>query len=201
MRNLPLLHRTRLSRTVIGACALAAASTLVLSACSQGDSGKDGKDGKDKVASLGDKNSASGASGGDKNTSEKAAGEKGDLVKYAGCMREHGIDMPDPDPGSGGMMHAMPAQGGPDAKKMEDASNACRKWLPNGGEVSEKDKAKFRENNLKMAECLREHGLNVPDPGPDGGMGFRLDAGTDPQKTDEAFKACSPGADGTAVKP
>ncbi|MDI2124882.1 hypothetical protein [Yinghuangia seranimata] len=189
MRNLPLLHRTRMARTITGTAALAMASALMLTACGGGDSG--GKK-DDKVASLGDK-------GGSQSPGavEKAAGEKGDMVKYAGCMRDHGIDMPDPSSDGSMMAQAIPADSG-DNKKMEDASNACRKWLPNGGEVSEKDKAEQREQSLKMARCLREHGMNVPDPG--SGEGLAIDMGADKDKADAAFKACAPnGAGGVTV--
>ncbi|WP_436772721.1 hypothetical protein [Yinghuangia sp. YIM S09857] len=178
MRNLPTLHRGRLHRAVTGTAAVAFACVLTLSACSKdGGSGKDGD-----VASLGDKDKNAGA------PPEAAAGEKGDMVKYAQCMRENGIDMPDPNADGSMMAQAIPADGGPEAAKMETASNACRKWLPNGGEITEKQKAEMRESNLKMAKCLREHGLNVPDPGPDGGMA--LDLGSDQAKADEAMKAC-----------
>ncbi|MGW0660011.1 hypothetical protein [Streptodolium elevatio] len=178
MRNLPTLHRGRLHRAVTGTAAVAFACVLTLSACAK-DGGSD-KDGD--VASLGDKDKNAGA------PPEAAAGEKGDMVKYAQCMRDNGVDMPDPNADGSMMAQAIPADGGPEAAKMETASNACRKWLPNGGEITEKQKAEMRESNLKMAQCLREHGLNVPDPDPDGRMA--LDLGSDQAKADEAMKAC-----------
>ncbi|HSA51637.1 MAG TPA: hypothetical protein VLH10_16200 [Yinghuangia sp.] len=179
MRNHRMLHRGRLHRAVTGAAALAFACVLSLSACSKGGDSDTGND----VASIGDKG---------KNTSapaEAAAGEKGDMVKYAQCMRDNGVDMPDPAADGSMMAQARPADGSADMTKMENASNACRKWLPNGGEITEKQKAEMREQNLKMAQCLREHGLNVPDPGPDGGTA--LDLGADQAKVDEAMKACA----------
>ncbi|MGR7001834.1 hypothetical protein ACU686_33680 [Yinghuangia aomiensis] len=187
MRNLPTRHRTRLHRTTAGAGAAVLALLLVLSACSSGGS----DDGKDGVASLGDQGKGSSV------PPKAAAGEKGDMVKYAGCMREHGIDMPDPNADGSMAAMAMPAAGGADSaemKKMEDASNACRTWLPNGGEVSEKDKAAQRENDLKLAKRLREHGMDVPDPQPgQNGLTIAQDA-SDPNKSDAAFKACMPGS-------
>ncbi|MEU8137599.1 hypothetical protein [Streptodolium elevatio] len=179
MRNLPTLHRGRLHRAVTGTAAVAFACVLTLSACAKDGGGSD-KDGD--VASLGDKDKNAGA------PPEAAAGEKGDMVKYAQCMRDNGVDMPDPNADGSMMAQAIPADGGPEAAKMETASNACRKWLPNGGEITEKQKAEMRESNLKMAQCLREHGLNVPDPDPDGRMA--LDLGSDQAKADEAMKAC-----------
>ncbi|NUU21975.1 MAG: hypothetical protein HOV68_10755 [Streptomycetaceae bacterium] len=172
-----------------GSAALAVGAVLTLSACSGGSD--DGKD--DQVASLGDQGGP-GAS----TPPEAAAGEKGDMVKYAGCMREHGVDMPDPA-ADGSMMaaQAVPAPGSADETKMNDATAACRKWLPNGGEVSEKDKAEQREKQLKMAQCLREHGMDVPDPGPDGGLTIAL--GDDQAKADAAMKACGGEGGGAAA--
>lgn len=190
MRNLPPMHRSRLRRTFGGTSALALSALLVLSACSSGGSDDDGK-----VASLGDKDKTASAPAGG------AAGEKGDMVKYAGCMRDHGIDMPDPGPDGAMMAMAVPAGGADSAeiKKMDDASNACRKWLPNGGEVTEKQKAEQREQDLKLAKCLREHGLDVPDPQPgQGGLAITEDAG-DPGKNEAAFKACMPEAGGAGT--
>ncbi|NUU25294.1 MAG: hypothetical protein HOV68_27890 [Streptomycetaceae bacterium] len=191
MRNLPILHRTRLHRAVTGSAALALGAVLTLSACSSGSDDGDKKD--DRVASLGDQN------GKDPSTSpEAAAGDKGDMVKYASCMREHGVDMPDPaGPGSTMAGQAIPAPGSADEAKLNDASAACRKWLPNGGEVSEKDKAEQREKQLKEAQCLREHGLDVPDPGPDGGLAIPL--GDDLPKANAALQACGGEGGGPAA--
>ena len=45
------------------------------------------------------------------------------MRKSAKCMREHGIDMPDPDPSGKGTMRASGP--GDDPKKFEDAAKAC----------------------------------------------------------------------------
>ena len=99
--------------------------------------------------------------------------DTGDMVKFAQCMRENGIDMPDPeDDGKGGvMMRAMPADeaGGADgqAGKFETAHNACKQHLPNGGEFkppSPEEQDKIRQ----QAKCMRDKGHNWPDPEFDG---------------------------------
>jgi hypothetical protein len=192
MRTPPVRHRTRFSRAVLGTTAVALGSVLMLSACSD-DSGKK----KDEIASLGDKKGASG-SGAPK---EAAAGAKGDMVKYAGCMREHGIDMPDPGADGSMMVQAMPADDGSGAEmnKMQVASDACSKWLPNGGVLTEKDKAEQREKSLKFARCMREHGVDMPDPDADGMGAMTLDSGGDQTKMDEATKACAEGGAGGAM--
>ncbi|MYW03626.1 hypothetical protein [Streptomyces sp. SID3343] len=192
MRTHPAPHRTRFSRAVVSTTAVALGSVLMLSACSSGDSDKK----KDEVASLGDKKGATG-SGAPK---EAAAGAKGDMVKYAGCMREHGIDMPDPQADGSMMAQALPAaDAGAEMEKMQKASEDCTKWLPNGGVVSEKEKAEQREKGLKFARCMREHGIDMPDPDPEGLNALGLDAGADQTKMNEAMKACSEGGAGGAM--
>ncbi|WP_331769212.1 hypothetical protein OG948_36075 (plasmid) [Embleya sp. NBC_00888] len=184
MRNLPIGHRTRFSRAVATTTAVALGSVLMLSACSSGDSGKE----KGDIASLGEKKggSASGAP-------EAAAGEKGDMVKWAGCMRAHGVNVPDPRP-DGSMDAGAPleAGGGTAANdKMEAANAACTKWLPNGGVVSEKEKAAQRERTLKFARCMREHGIDVPDPqGDQDGVNLGF-PGADQSKLPKALDACA----------
>ncbi|MFD7643878.1 hypothetical protein ACFV4P_24845 [Kitasatospora sp. NPDC059795] len=194
MRNPPTRHRARIGRAVAGTSALALSSVLMLSACSSG-----GSDKSHKVASLGDRKIPSSA------PPEAAAGEQGDMVKYAGCMRERGVDMPDPGPD--GSMQAGPAlsvpagSDGVELKKMEDAGNACRKWLPNGGVLTEKQKTEQREQQLKMAKCLREHGVDAPDPNPgdDQAGTAPVPSGADRGKFEEAFRACAPAGGNTSA--
>src|SRR5215470_12454655 len=45
--------------------------------------------------------------------------------QFTQCMRENGVDMPDPEPGSGGKFRVH--GDGPDKEKMRAAMEACRK--------------------------------------------------------------------------
>jgi hypothetical protein len=57
--------------------------------------------------------------------------ELGDsLLAYTQCMREHGVDMPDPDLSSGGGMIDL---GSADGDEFEAADNECRPLLANLG--------------------------------------------------------------------
>jgi len=48
-------------------------------------------------------------------------------LKFTRCMREHGVDMPDPQPGQGGgMMFRGPGGGPGDQAKMESAQKGCQ---------------------------------------------------------------------------
>ncbi|TDC72776.1 hypothetical protein E1193_27025 [Micromonospora sp. KC606] len=103
-------------------------------------------------------------------------------LKFVECMREQGIDMPDPDPETGGVGMEFDDS---TEDKMKAASEACRQYMPSEGEARTRS-AEDTENLRKFAQCMREHGLDeFPDPGPDG---LSLDGtGLDPK--DAAFKA------------
>lgn len=114
---------------------------------------------------------------------------------FASCMRDNGVDMPDPQPGGPVRIGAGANRGDRDA--MEKAMEACRSLMPNGGkppELSPEDLEKARA----MAACMREHGVDVPDPDPAGGGGIRIRRGAgedgapqvDEGALEEAMQAC-----------
>jgi hypothetical protein len=84
------------------------------------------------------------------------------FVRYSRCMREHGIDMP--DPGAEGQTRIEIDD--PDA--WEEAEKECRPIIE---EVvgtfeppSEEEQARMREEALEFSKCMREHGIDMPDP-------------------------------------
>jgi hypothetical protein len=88
--------------------------------------------------------------------------------RFAQCMRDHGVDMPDPD-ADGGVR--ITASGGPD-DKTEQAMQACQQYLP-AGKMATPDPAAM-EAFRQYAECMREHGVDIPDPDANGGGGFSV---------------------------
>jgi hypothetical protein len=112
-------------------------------------------------------------------------------LKFSRCMREHGITW-FPDPVAGKMQVAVPK--GTDQKKMEAAQEACKKFMPNGGEAP-KPSAEDLERVRNMAKCMRENGVpNFPDPAPDGELSIdssKLGTGPGDPTFDKAEKACS----------
>ena len=114
-----------------------AAASLAFAACGDGDS----------TAAAGD----------DRAAFREAA------LDFAQCMREHGVDMPDPKPDGGIMMRAGPDT---DQAAMERSQKACQKHLEKvrPPEISEEQEREFREQALKHAQCMREHGIDMPDP-------------------------------------
>jgi hypothetical protein len=101
-------------------------------------------------------------------TASSSSDPNDQAVKFAQCMRQHGIDMPDPQPGKGGGFgfRARGPKGQLDSQKFQTAQNACRKLLPNGGRpnLTPAQRAQFRDAALKFAQCMRAHGVNIPDP-------------------------------------
>jgi hypothetical protein len=98
-------------------------------------------------------------------------------VRYSRCMREHGVDMP--DPGADGEVRLEID----DPDVWEEAEEECRPILE---EIvgtfeppSEEEQARMREQALEFAKCMREHGVDMPDPqfSEDGGM--TINAGTE----------------------
>jgi hypothetical protein len=96
-------------------------------------------------------------------------------LAYARCMRENGVDMPDPvvTEESGGAVSIDQQGGTPVSKeKMAAADGKCRHFMAAAGpggpnaQISAEDLDKM----LQFARCMREHGVDMPDPDPNGGI-------------------------------
>ncbi|WP_336209474.1 hypothetical protein [Nonomuraea sp. LPB2021202275-12-8] len=80
-------------------------------------------------------------------------------VKWAQCMRENGIDVPDPKAGQGIRMTAGPGS----EETMTKAREACKEWQPTGGNGT--GNAQNGERMRKVAQCMRDNGVEeFPDP-------------------------------------
>jgi hypothetical protein len=96
--------------------------------------------------------------------------------QFAKCMREHGIDMPDPvvsDDGGGVMVQIGggpdgEAGTGPDPKELDAANKDCQHFMKDASGTfdppSEEDQKKMQEEALAFSKCMREHGIDMPDP-------------------------------------
>ena len=136
-------------------------------------------------------------------TGDRRAEFREAALKFAKCMREHGVDMPDPKPGEGGRITlGGPGMGPEDQPKMEAAQKACQKILESvrPPEMSAEKEQEFKEQALKFARCMREHGIDMPDPQFEGGgrMTQRMEDGIDPnsQRFRDATEACADGRRG-----
>lgn len=103
-------------------------------------------------------------------------------LKFTQCTREQGIDVPDPGSTFG------PEDNAVDKEKLNAATEACRQFMPSGGEEErQKPSAEQTEQLRKFAQCMRENGIaNFPDPSADGGINIG-GTGLDPE--DASFKA------------
>jgi hypothetical protein len=115
-----------------------------------------------------------------------------DPLKFAQCMREHGVNMPDPD--ANGRVTIRAGKG--EQTKVAAAQEACKKYMPgmggkgSGPGVSKQDQAKF----LRFAQCMRQHGVPMADPDfSGGGVEMRIkdpNGAPDQAKADAAQKTC-----------
>jgi hypothetical protein len=118
-------------------------------------------------------------------------------LQFAKCMREHGIDMPDPQVSDdGGVMVQIGGPGGeegtgPDPKEMDAANKDCEHFMKDAttgfDPPSEEDMKKMQEQALEFSQCMRDHGIDMPDPtfGTDGG-GFSVSVGSPEGGADDA---------------
>jgi hypothetical protein len=115
-------------------------------------------------------------------TSTQQPNQQDQSVRYAQCLREHGLDVADPEAGKPPAIE----QGTASEQKVKAATEACKKYAPTRDRtVSGEDLEKLRA----VAVCMREHGYaNFPDPDPDqGGITIDDDAGIDTKSPE--FKA------------
>ncbi|MFF3992082.1 hypothetical protein ACFYX8_02070 [Streptomyces cyaneofuscatus] len=159
--------RTARRRTIAAACLLATTVVLSATACS-GDGGG---------------TKSGGSSSGSKKTEEDQA------LEHRKCLREQGLDIPEPKPGENGM--GVTIDGGSKGKQeMEKAFKACQDKAVGGGpkELSQAEKDKM----VAFARCMRKNGFDMPDPKFDGGMAQAMPAlkGSEMKKFEKANKAC-----------
>ncbi len=168
---------------------------LLLAACS----GASGAPGVATLSSPGSSPSPSASSSMSPEDAQEA------FLAYARCMRENGIDMPDPqvngpmvtigDPGSGASGSASGGGGlNPQDETFKKADETCKHFLSSiiqEGNGPPALSAEQQEAMLKFAQCMREHGVDMPDP-KDNGMAFQIGGGTDPNSGDfkKADEAC-----------
>jgi hypothetical protein len=124
--------------------------------------------------------SSSSAAGGSSSGSSSSGAQFQARLDLAKCMRQHGINVPDPSAGGG------PAGGGgffrilrnyPEAQ-IQAAMKACAQYQRKAfgqDNISPAQREQRRQQLVKFATCMRAHGINIPDPvaGQGGGFGIR----------------------------
>jgi hypothetical protein len=140
---------SKTARRLTLAAVAAVAALLALSACG----GSEG----DGVASA----------GGEKNATQPAETEQSaardpdaQALVFAECVRDNGVDMPDPGPGQQGLVDAFRSVSGDyDQATLEQALAACQDLMPQYPQ----EHPTGDDWMLALAECLREQGLEVSD--------------------------------------
>src|SRR5690348_13054392 len=112
--------------------------------------------------SPGSPGGAVGVSSGSAPASAASANPQDMALRFAQCMRDHGVPMDDPDANGQGMRVGGP---GVDQQKIQAAQEACRQFAPFGAGSGQQPDPALRERVLKFAQCMRDNGVpNFPDP-------------------------------------
>jgi hypothetical protein len=110
-------------------------------------------------------------------------------IAWARCMRERGIQVEDPKVDENGRLQLQigPGAGSIDrtSPAFREAANACRPLLQNAIEPpTEEEQEALQDSLLQFARCMRQNGVNVPDPKFEGGGGGGLFQSVDPDDPD-----------------
>jgi hypothetical protein len=84
-----------------------------------------------------------------------------DSVKWAKCLREHGVPADDPE----GPEDKPRIPDSVSKEQMDAAAEACREYNPNWGRPAPPPNPEDLERERKFARCMREHGVDMADPG------------------------------------
>jgi len=131
-------------------------------------------------------------SGDDTATTTTSATSDDVLAQYAQCMRDNGVELPDPEPGNPGSLYVGVDK---DSPAFTSANKVCGSILQgvveNRKNQSGEDQEEQHDKLLALAQCLRDHGVNVPDPqaGAEKPFGDSLDR-TDP-RVSKAIQECA----------
>jgi hypothetical protein len=192
--------------------ALAAAITIgSLAACGGGGGSGNGAE----VASIDDTSPDATTDG---TTGDSVADAPTDpeeaMLAFTECMRDHGVDMPDPEmakPATGGAKPGnavIAVEGNPDDPTFQKANEACEPLMANMRSDLEDDPerlAEMKEQMLAFAQCMRDQGIDMPDPTFDENGRVKMtgpppDAERDSDAFNAAAEACNQGEGGPMIQ-
>ncbi|WP_405922685.1 hypothetical protein [Streptomyces sp. NBC_00035] len=152
-----------MSRTISSRVYALSVAALLASGALVGCGGSD--DDKTDIASVNDEpsSSASDGSGKKKSNAEQAQ-------EFVDCMRKNGVNVVDPDPVTGNIDFQDIMASGADMPTLQTAVGACQDKAPQGlmEHQTQKPNAEQLADMKKFAACMREEGVEMDDPGPDG---------------------------------
>ncbi len=120
---------------------------------------------------------------------EGASGEEEAALEFTECLRAHGVEVEDPKPGQKNI-----EVGDGEDPTTKKALAACNGKLGSAGQELSSEGEEFREGALALAQCLRDHGIEMGDPEFLGPGKFHLDiAGIDTESPafEAAQEACA----------
>jgi len=166
-----------------------AAISLVLASC--GGSGDTEPEGVASIEDLStDTTATAAANGGD-----GLAIDEEKMLQFSTCMRDQGIDFPDPvvdsDGNVGFNLMAMRDLADADQDEMDAAFQSCFQYLEGVNLGFERIfDAEFQDDVVVFAGCMRDNGIDMPDPNFSGIMdGESLFPGWEPELDDPDFEA------------
>lgn len=108
-------------------------------------------------------------------------------VKMRQCLRENGIDVPDPEPGQD--PRGMTIGGDADPQKMQEAMKKC--GMSTGTGAGKEPTQEEKDKELEWIRCMRENGVALKDPEYNGGMKSATEIPKGQEKAfEEAVKKC-----------
>jgi hypothetical protein len=107
------------------------------------------------------------------------------LTAYTDCLRQHGV------PVAGNGTITIQGGNGPSQSQIQAAQQACQSLRPKGVQTSGGANQQY-DRLLQWAGCMRQHGVNVPDPtrSQTGGVLLQVPPGQDQQTVQAAEQAC-----------
>ncbi|NOX28625.1 MAG: hypothetical protein GXP35_01020 [Actinobacteria bacterium] len=156
------------------------------------------------VADVADSDSDTTSTEAEAEASDAQGSEEEQALAFAACMRDEGIDFPDPEVGADGSVDFFGGGGGRDGDgggfrddpNFQSAIDVCGELIEGASFLpTDDDNAEREDTFLIAAECLREQGIDVPDPdfsagGPGAGGPFGADFDPDDPATADAIEAC-----------
>ena len=169
---------------------LIAALALAASACGGGASSAE-------VASIQDVVTTDAPASAASELTEQEATEQA-FLEFARCMRDEGVDMSDPTvDADGNVIPARPnfegGEGSFDREAIQSAREVCGDVLEGATLGFDRvDDTDFQDQALAYAQCMRDNGIDMPDPdfsSTGGGPGRGLFGGAEIDRDDPAFHA------------
>jgi hypothetical protein len=109
--------------------------------------------------------------------------QKDQELKYVECLRKNGMKIADPVDGRYDLDNS-------DSKdpKTKAALDACAQYAPS--QQNDQMSAEERDGLVKIAQCMRKHGIKVPDPSTNRHVAVAVPSGTSAEEFQKVQQIC-----------